>query len=85
MQSTQITLADGSLVHLELGGNGLRLKQKPANFEVVMCERDSLGNRLNSKKTVYRGDHAPAVEATFLKQLSEVEKAHDVYAVPVEV
>lgn len=83
MQATRIQLASGESMELKLGG--LVLKERPASFELVMCERDRLGNRLESRKRVYRGDHGPAVEATFLKGLSNAEKAVDVYAIPVGV
>jgi len=48
---------------------------------LVMHARDLEGNKLPSKRRVYRGDNPRAVEATFLKTLSEKEKASDVYAI----
>jgi hypothetical protein len=81
--SATIQLASGEKMELRLGG--LLVKERPASFELVMCERDRFGRRTNVKRRAYRGDHAPAVEATFLKALSEVEKVEDVYAVPAGV
>lgn len=56
-------------------------KQQPATrFELVMHDRDEEGNKLPTKRKVYAGANPRAVEATFLKSLSQKEKAVDVYA-----
>ena len=43
-------------------------------FEIAMCPRDKNGRVIGEAVTVYRGSHSPAVEATFLKSLSDKEK-----------
>ena len=74
-----ITLNSGERLDLNIGGHGLVKKQKPASFELTLCPRDHQGNKTGPAKHVYRGSNPAAVEACFLKGLSEVEKKVDVY------
>ena len=79
---TTLTFDDGTTVELNLSGYGLTPAQPSASFEVVMCKRDKAGNKTNVTETVYRGENPAAVEATFLKSLSNKEKQSDVYKLP---
>lgn len=79
MKDTRIDLADGTFVAVPLSACNL-VPKSPPRFELVMCERDHRGNKLEKKSRVYAGNHPPAVEATFLRSLSDTEKTRDVYA-----
>lgn len=74
----KIQLEDGEVLELNLGA--MSVKANPAKFELVMCERDARGKKLNRSSRVYRGNHAPAVEATLLRAMSKDEKVADVYS-----
>jgi hypothetical protein len=75
-----VTLSTGEKVELALSGEACTIKQPTRKFELVLCERDAEGKKTAKKRQVYRGDNPRAVEATFLKGLSDKEKEVDVYA-----
>ena len=60
---------------------GDTVKAAPA-FELHLCKRDKLGKRFDQKSRVYGGDNPAAVEATFLRGLSNVEKKKNLYTIP---
>ena len=81
MVAMNVTLASGEQMTLNLSGGGMERKWDLASFELVLCNRDKLGNKVGGKRSVYRGDNPKAVEATFLKGMSKQEKKKDLYAV----
>ncbi len=74
----RIVFKDGTFIETHVA---VKPKQPPC-FELAMCKRDGLGNRMSQPRTVYSGSNPRAVEACLLRSLSDVEKSEDIYAVP---